>query len=181
MKKLFFLIILLPFLAALGHDIYFYQQDPSKGFHLSDTGALWDKYHKESHDQWKNKVQEIGETVSEISPIDFNDMTNTSEEKKVDPKLPYAESFTQVDQNGKDTRTTPLKKKDVMEENVVGVQKLIGFILEQKAVFVFGAFALVIFLLSAIISFLTREKSSMDKVKAYKKKGKDGGYKYSKK
>ena len=68
MRKFLFFLLLLPAMAALGHDIYMYQQEPEKGFRLSDLGALWDKYHKESHDQWKTKVQELGKDVNEMIP-----------------------------------------------------------------------------------------------------------------
>ena len=38
MRKLLFFILLIPAVAALGHDIYMFTQNQDKGFRLSDTG-----------------------------------------------------------------------------------------------------------------------------------------------
>ncbi len=68
MRKFLFFLLLLPALASLGLDAYSYYLEPEKDFRLSDLGAIWDKHHKESHDQWKIKVQEIGNSVDEFIP-----------------------------------------------------------------------------------------------------------------
>lgn len=52
-------ILFLPALVALGHDVYLMTQIPEKGFMLADLGWIWDRYHKESHDQWKIWLAEV--------------------------------------------------------------------------------------------------------------------------
>ena len=41
----------LPVLGIIGHDIYLYQMNPSKGFEFTALGFLWTKYHPESYSQ----------------------------------------------------------------------------------------------------------------------------------
>ncbi|MGH1404751.1 MAG: hypothetical protein ACRBDL_10955 [Alphaproteobacteria bacterium] len=181
MRKLLFFIILMPAIMSLGHDVYFFIQNQDKGFHLSDVGALWDKYHKESHDQWKTNVQAFGETISDINPID---LSNTPVEQPIEkdemsePQSDFAQSFTQSDALDQETEVTKLKEPDAVKKNITGLQKIIGFLLEQKAILVFGGFALIVFLLNALFS--KKEEEGMDKVDSWKKKDKKGGYKYSK-
>ena len=186
MRKLLFLIILIPFFAALGHDTYMFYLNQDKGFRLSDVGALWDKYHKESHDQWKIKLHEYGQIVDEkieqiapLTPLQSTDTEKTEEDNT--PKAPYAQSFQQEDSkdNAKPVQKT-IKEEKLVEGNISTIQNIFGWLLEQKAVFVFGGFALVIYLINAFFGMFTKEKDSMDKITAYKK-GKKGGYKYSRK
>ncbi len=68
MRNFIFFLLLIPVLASLGHDAYMYYQEPEKGIRLSALGSLWDKYHKESHDQWKSKVIEVNQSVDELIP-----------------------------------------------------------------------------------------------------------------
>ncbi len=180
MRKLLFFIILMPAVMSLGHDVYFFTQNQDKGFHFSDVGALWDKYHKESHDQWKTNVQQFGETISDISPIDLSNSQPVPQNETSDSMPEFAQSFTQSDALNEETQVGALKKPDTVRKNVTGLQKTIGFLLEQKAILVFGGFALIVFLLNAL--FTKKEEEGIDKVDAWKKKNKDkkGGYKYSK-
>lgn len=207
MKKFLFFLLLIPVLASLGHDVYIYYQEPEKGFRLSDVGALWDKYHKETHDQWKTKVQEIGKDVDEIisetalpeglipegllpgsktNTSDNPDPQPTEKEKTALPKNSFSEGFTQsIDRDGttKVTELEPDDDKDKVKSNADKLISMIGFLLEQKAVFVFGAVPLFLFILNLIISPFFKEKEEMDTIRAYKKKQqrKGGGYKYSRK
>jgi len=50
--RLFLFIILLPALAAIGHDGYlFYENQPEEGFRLASLGFIWTTYHLESYKQ----------------------------------------------------------------------------------------------------------------------------------
>lgn len=60
MSKRLIIILFLPALIALGHDVYLMTQIPEKGFMLADLGWIWDRYHKESHDQWKIWLNDAG-------------------------------------------------------------------------------------------------------------------------
>jgi len=235
MRKLLFILLLVPVIASLGHDAYIYYQEPEKGIRLSDLGALWDKYHKESHDQWKTKVQEFGEnvdnfTLEDVIPKDMSledviptdiipeeyipemlksdkEETNipsgsdtpalTKEEKQITveevkeekeqvPTNDFSEGFTQSIARDGTTQIAPLGPEDDTDNIGRKTRKLIsliGFLLEQKAVFVLGAIPLFFFFLNMIFSSLFKEKEEMDKIHALKKKKqrKGGGYQYSRK
>jgi hypothetical protein len=43
-------VVLIPALAALGHDLYLFSLDQSRGFMLSTPGYMWTHYHKESYE-----------------------------------------------------------------------------------------------------------------------------------
>ncbi len=178
MRKILFFIVLLPAIISLGHDVYMYTQDQNKGFGLSDVGFLWDKYHKDSHDQWKNKLHDIEGIVGELNPIqlDSNPITqDTNIEKKE-----YLEGFSQNDSKGVINIVKAPRVNNKIKEPASAAQKNIGFILEQKAVFVFSAFAAIIFVLNFLISLIFREKTSTDKFGKIKGK-KSGEYKYGRK
>ncbi len=180
MRKLLFIIILLPAVISLGHDVYFYMQNPNKGFQLSDVGALWDKYHKDSHDQWKSKLHDIEETVGELNIIK-SESDNVKNELEVNNQAPYLKGFSQED--GEEV-VNIVKNSNIGNENKIedsALQKVFGFILEQKAVFVFGGFAAVVFILNWIFSLMFREKTSMDKLEEIKRSKKSGKYKYGRK
>ena len=78
MRKFIIFLFFIPALASLGHDIYIFQQNQDKGFQLTDLGALWDKYDKKSHDQWKDKVRQISETVADLTPEQLSILTTVS-------------------------------------------------------------------------------------------------------
>ena len=217
MRKFLFFLILLPALAALGHDGYMFYQYPEKGLQLSDLGALWDKYHKETHDQWKTKVKEFSQSVDELIPetpapkdiipkelipeamvsgepaeaLETTDETDTPpavsvEEIGAKEVANFSEGFEQsIERDG----TTNVKtlgpddyKKEDMDKNSSKLIAIIGFLLEQKAVFVLGVLPLFIFVLHLLFSALFKEKEEMDKIRALKKKKrKGGGYTYSRK
>ncbi len=178
MRKFLFFLVLLPALAALGHDAYMFSKAPEKGFRISDIGALWDKYHKESHDDWKTKLNDISEVVG-----DFSISKQEPEAEKIQPSgdsSDYSGSFTQTDKQGKDSHVTPIKEQASVKTSKV--QNVVGFILEQKALFVFTGLAVLIYLISALLGWLFREKTSTDKLDRFKKKNKKGeGYKYGRK
>lgn len=173
MKKLLFILLLAPAVAALGHDIYMFTQDQSRGFHLSDTGALWDKYHKESHDQWKTKISEFEQRVEELSPI-----------KMPEAQIQVIEGAEEFIQNDGKGSVNNSEEENVMSSQTQSkpstLQKFIGFLLEQKAILVFGGFALIIFALNYIISLLMpKKKEYMDARDVLRqKKRKGGGYGY---
>ena len=58
MLKLFLILIALPLVVVLGHDIYMFTQHQDKGFMLSDLGFLWTTYHPESFKQVNQSVDE---------------------------------------------------------------------------------------------------------------------------
>lgn len=184
MRKFIIFLLLIPAIASLGHDIYFFTQDQGSGFHLSDTGALWDKYHKESHDQWKNTVQNVGAQIENaVQSIDVDLGNNKNEPKDeintANKSTGYQEGFNQSSERGKETTTTFNTEDNTIEENVGALQKYIGFLLEQKALFVFGGAAILFYILTAILALPFKEKSGMKKVEQHKRKG--GGYKYGRK
>lgn len=177
MRKLLFILLLLPAVAALGHDIYIFTQEQDKGFRLSDIGALWDKYHKESHDQWKVQLQEMGETINDLSP--FPEQQSASITPTETAQTGYNESFTQTNIDKKDSVTTPLQQQNTVQTQTGNVQKAIGFLLEQTAVFVFAGFAAFVYFLNAFCCCICSKKSKIDDMGRPKKKGDD--YRYGRK
>ncbi len=179
MRKFLFFLILLPAIAALGHDTYMFSKNPEKGFRVSDIGALWDKYHKESHDEWKIKLGKLGEAVN-----DFNISKESPEEiaqiEKQNSADDYSGNFTETYQKGEIHYEAPTKNQPIVKINKV--QKTIGLILEQKALFLFSGLALIIYLINALIGWAFREKTGMDNLgRLQKKERKGGGYKYGRK
>ena len=177
MRKFIFFLLLLPAVLALGHDIYIFSQEQEKGFRLSDVGALWDKYHKESHDQWKVKLQEVGETIEDLSP--FPDQQSAPAAQTDAPRTGYGESFTQTNADEKDSITTTLQEQNAVQAQAGNLQKIIGFLLEQTAVFVFAGFAAFAYFLNAFCCCVCSKKSGIDDMGRLKKKG--DGYKYGRK
>lgn len=177
MRKFIFFLLLLPAVLALGHDIYIFTQEQDKGFRLSDVGALWDKYHKESHDQWKVKLQEMGETINDISPFPEQQPTEITQEGT--PKTDYNQSFTQTNTEDGNNITTPLQQQNTVLTQTYNMQKAIGFLLEQTAVFVFAGFAAFAYFLNAFCCRIFSKKSNIDDMGRPKKKSE--GYKYGRK
>jgi len=178
MRKLILFLLLIPAIASLGHDIYFFTQDQSKGFKLSDTGALWDKYHKESHDQWKNNVQGIGEQFEMATQnigLEQPKQETPTETNTENTAASYLESFTQSQKKGKEAIISEIQKTDSAEKNITALQKYIGFLLEQKAILVFGGLALLFYLITAPFARGGGKKEKQ----ANNRKG--GGYKYGRK
>jgi len=195
MRKFIFILLLIPIFASLGHDVYFYTQEPDKGFRLSALGTLWDKYHKESHDEWKSTVRDmtkkVGDTVSELTPEEIKNIklpeqiTGESEEVETAPedKPDFSESFTMIDEEppGVGQKIMPLQEEKASDKKANSLIKFIGFVLEQKAALVFAVIALIAYLLNAICValFTKKEGSDLKKIKKHKRKG--GGYGYSRK
>lgn len=186
MKKLLFILLLLPGFASLGHDAYIYYENPDKGVRLTDLGALWDKYHKESHDQWKTKVQEVGafvnDTVKEL-PLPKTAPEVPKNDVETSENAPdYLGEFTQENAKNAETVVRAVEVEDTAKTQTNAVQGYIGFILQQKAVFVFFGFALIVFILNALLTRLFTKKEGMEKVGKLKKmKNKKGGYEYGRK
>lgn len=165
MRKLILITLLLPAIAALGHDIYIFTQEQNKGFRLSDVGALWDKYHKESHDQWKIKLGEINEKINEISPFTEEPISNeTPVEQSTEntTQEDYTKGFTQVNAANQESVTTSLKQQNTLQKETSSIQRAIGFILEQTAVFVFLGFAGFIFLVSELFCRIFSKRTNVD-------------------
>ncbi len=171
LRKFILLLVMIPPIAVLAHDAYIFSENPDKGFRLSDVGALWDKYHKESHDQWKIKVQELGHTLEELNPIkdDFMQGGAPQQSKEdIDPNVDYMEGFTQEStETGEKMIVT--HEKTLIEKQASTLQKIIGFLLEQTAVFVFASFAAFVFILDILLRKFFGEKSSDEKLAKYKK------------
>ncbi len=202
MRKLFFLLLLIPFLASIGHDVYIYTEEPEKGFRLSDIGALWDKYHKESHDQWKSRVHEFSDELNEvIPPITLPKSitskiagNNTQAENQNDAQTTqneteqpdYTKGFKQTIERDGSTKTSIITNADVeknrAEQKPGKIIKWIGFLLEQKAVIVAAIIPAAAFILNFIFSALFGKKEDGAQKKIFtKKKKKGGGYQYSRK
>lgn len=195
MRKFIFILLLIPIFASLGHDVYFYTQEPDKGFRLSALGTLWDKYHKESHDEWKSTVRDmtkkVGDTVSDLTPEEIkniklpeqitgkSEQTETAQEEKPD----FSESFTMIDEEppGVGQKVMPLQEEKATDKKANSLIKFIGFVLEQKAALVFAVIALIAYLLNAICVALFTKKEGSDLKKVRKQKRKGGGYGYSRK
>lgn len=195
MRKFIFILLLIPIVASLGHDVYFYTQEPDKGFRLSALGTLWDKYHKESHDEWKSTVRDmtkkVGDTVSDLTPEEIkniklpeqitgkSEQTETAQEEKPD----FSESFTMIDEEppGVGQKVMPLQEEKATDKKANSLIKFIGFVLEQKAALVFAVIALIAYLLNAICIALFTKKEGSDLKKVRKQKRKGGGYGYSRK
>ena len=179
MKKLLFILLLLPAFAALGHDIYFFTQNQDKGFRLSDLGKLWDTYHKESHDQWKVKVDEFGATISDVIGESEQKNAQPTEQKAEETQTKFAEGFAQEDSASGTKERTAIIQEPMIKENTKGLKKFIGFLLEQKAVFVFAAIPAILFILNALIGFLCRTKKKSSDSRSFKPK--KGKYTYGRK
>lgn len=64
---LFMFVLALPALAALGHDIYLYYNNPDMGFKFAALGFIWTNYHPESY-KW---------TVEQTQPMGYWDSINS--------------------------------------------------------------------------------------------------------
>ncbi len=198
MKKFLFILLLIPGLAALANDVYIYTENPEKGFRMMDLGALWDKYHKESHDQWKIKVNEFSDNVSntvntvkdsvkDMAPKDLmgtEDTPQATNDVETDDTPDYMKGFSQETNDKGDVIEGQVKTDEPKEVQKTKVVHAIGFLLEQKAVTVFFGFAIIIFLLNAILCKMFGKKEDTDgmqKIRQIKKKGKSGNYQYSRK
>ena len=175
MKKFLFILLLIPSITALGHDIYFYTENQDKGFRLSDLGKLWDTYHKESHDQWKIKIDEWGDAVQDV--VGKVPPTETSEiARKTTPteiQTDFNQGFSQEDnKQGKIDLPPPPKEKAIIQSNTKEVKNSIGFLLEQKAIFVFAAIPAIFFILNALLCLLFRERKGKEKQSSKPQKGK---------
>lgn len=160
MKKFLFILLLLPALAAIGHDLYLFTQNQDKGFRLSDLGKLWDTYHKESHDQWKIKVDELSEIVNDTMGTQTLPQVSTAQTENSITTL--HEEFSQKDTTEQSQLLQPAPEKIISSEKAKTTKRIIGFLLEQKAVFVFGAIPAILFILNALIKAIHNGKSSKD-------------------
>lgn len=182
MRKLIFLMFFLPAVAALGHDIYVFTQEQDKGFRLSDIGALWAKYDKESHDSWKINVKDIEKDITDLVPQSVKDAQNPLTPPK-DPNAPapdYAQEFSQMDSKDKEESVAVPSTAPSTVQEPSTIQSIIAIILEQTAALFFGGIAIFLYALNTIISKITRPKEGMNAVKKHKK-GPKSGYQYNRK
>lgn len=174
MRKLVLVLVTLPFIAALGHDIYYYSENQEKGFGFSDIGWLWDHYEKASHDNWKGEVDEVAEQIGEV----------IGEKPSQEDDMPI-ENGQPVLQNEDGTVTVlPKEEKTIPSSKIVAknVKGFMGFLLQQKAVAVTGVFALFFYILLWLTPKLFTRKSQYEEVGGLVgTKGKDGSYKYNRK
>lgn len=63
-RIIFLILILIPFCAAIGHDIWYYTENQEEGFRLSELGWVWHTHHKESHDEFIQMLDD--ETASNL-------------------------------------------------------------------------------------------------------------------
>ncbi len=187
MRKILFFIISIPFLVALGHDLYMFYNKPDTRFRFSDVGFLWSKFHKESHDQWKIKLHETGETidtlVEEYLPQKFSQKETTETQNDddiiLDPEL--SQDYTQVDKADYAIVEIPTQTEQKITQKVSKTQNIIGSFLEFTAVFVFGGFAFFVLILNWLFSRGGSGSGTSKGPKGPMKKGAKGGYQYSRK
>ncbi|MDH5721777.1 MAG: hypothetical protein OEY94_00440 [Alphaproteobacteria bacterium] len=174
MRKIIYFLLIIPILAVLAHDVFLFTQNQDKGFMLSDAGWIWSKYHPETHDQWKIKLKEYEDAFGESLPLekiaDLVPVKPIEEEEQVTPldvspvdegqetegqAIPdeesYAEEFTQ--KSGKEgSEVIPPKQhaEQIASERAV-LQDHVGFLLEQKAVFIFFGFLVLVYLIDLIL------------------------------
>lgn len=157
---------------------------------VSDLGWLWDKYHKESHDQWKVQLNALGENIKQIEQqvetVTGVEITPATEEtQKILPQ--YAQEI-QIE-SGKNKETTqtqvenPAPQIDDAQNGKPSLMiRLIGFLLQQKAIIVFGGFGITVFCLDVLLRGLwalrPRRKDHFSSPKSSKK---GEGYKYGRK
>ncbi len=181
MRKFLFILILLPAITALGHDAYMFTKAPEKGFRISDIGSLWDRYHKESHDKWKTKLNKFSKSIEDLNISKQKTETPQIKEQSPNDANDYSGSFIQTDKQGNNqVIPAPIKKQAFTKPSKI--QKTVGFILEQKALFFFSAIALIIYLINSLLKIIFREKTGMENLRRLHKKEKKGeGYKYGRK
>lgn len=178
MRKFFLILLALPAIGTLAHDTYIYTQNQDKGFMLSDLGMLWAKYHPESHDQWKDKIKHIGDTVSDLGILpeaqvetDNGIMTEPTQAK------PYEESFTQSDTKESMSVITPVQQDDIITEQVNSAQSAFGWVLEQKAFYIFSTIFIIFFIVSGMLAKIFKPKSKYEnEVLPHKRRGKNYNY-----
>lgn len=173
MKKFLFILLLIPAIASLGHDVYLYSQNMDKGFRLTDLGKLWDMHHKESHDQWKKNIDNLSETVTEnIEAVLPQNVKEQATEEKAQILADFQQGFSQHDdKEATKELAPPPRNEQIKQEKTNDVKKFVGFLLEQKAVFVFAAIPAGLYILNLILSILFRkkEKGNGKRVKSSKK------------
>ncbi len=180
MRKFFFFLLLLPVILSAGHDTYQYIQNMDKEFQLSDIGALWDQYHKESHDKWKDSVKEFENTIHDLDPIERS-FKEESVNLNTKPKADYEKGIQISDDGINETVVTELAPI-IEKPEPTRLQIYVGFLLEQKALFVTGIIAAFFILLTYILGFIFGGRGSADNSGSLKKiKGKKGGYQYGRK
>jgi hypothetical protein len=192
MRKLLYILLLSPSVLSLGHDVYFFTQNPDRGFMLSDLGFLWDKYHKESHDQWKMQVVNLGENfenikdqVSTATGIDVDAVQSQAQDHVIPPQ--YAQEIKVEAGRNQETTVTKTEpsaaqKEDKSKANKSIMVRVIGFLLQQKAILIFPAFTFIIFCMDMLVRglFALRPKRK-DKFSSEKKSKKGDAYKYGRK
>lgn len=183
MRKFFYFLLLLPAIAALGHDIYFYTQNQEKGFQLSAVGWLWDKYHKESHDQWTAR---LGVLDKELAPYESKINEAVGVSKKPQVAAGYENEVIVENKRGQDTVVKEeAPSKEAVQEGLNGrptlLVSLAGSILKQKAVVVFGLLALGVFMIDVVFRFIFGLFASIGGGSKTRKASQSTQYKYGRK
>ncbi len=94
----------------------------------------------------------------------------------------YLQEFTQENAENAETVVRPVDAPNNVQTKTNAVQSFIGFILQQKAVFVFFGFAFIVFVLNALLTRLfTKKEGTAESGKLKKMKNKKGGYVYGRK
>ncbi len=185
MRKLIFLLFLIPAIAALAHDIYIFTQNQEKGIHLSDLGALWSKYHKESHDNWKINVKDLSQKIEGLVPESIKERTSQTSQEALDEitnKPDYAQNFAQLDSKEEKGSIALPPATPSGEEYKSVAQSFIGIALRQKAVLLFGGIALFLYFANSLLAKMFKPREGMSVIqKRKKKKNNKGGYQYSRK
>lgn len=156
---------------------------------FSDLGWLWDRYHKESHDKWKVEIGNLEESLAALEG-DIGAITQslpaTAPEAAPRVKLlpSYSKEVTIESGSNKETtltEKTATESKPTLSQPSVLI-KIIGFLLQQKAILVFAGFAFLVYCIDLLLrGILTLASKSAPKSAAAKHKRKDGGYQYSRK
>ncbi len=197
MRKLFFLIFFILATLSLGSDFYRFVNAPEKGFQLSDIGVLWEKYHPESHDQWKLKLSKFSNEAIGLAEENFSQpkdlITNerpTSQDTAEEPALlpitedpedkedDYLSDFKITQTKGAEPIVEPADQPDIKEESTNKLLQAFAMFLKQKAVLVFGIIALLLYLSLRLGKPKGEGKSYRYAGKAGKKAKFENKYKY---
>ena len=175
MRKIIYFLLIVPILAVLAHDVYLFTQNQEKGFMLSDGGWIWAKYHPETHDQWKITLKEYEDVIEDSIPLEkiaeIIPLKPMEEEKQAAPEVElvegevelgtegqpeaseesYTEEFTQKSGKEGSEVIPPKQQAEKLANEKAVLQDHVGFVLEQKAVFVFFGLLVLVYLIDLIL------------------------------
>lgn len=191
MRKLLVLLSFVPLIAAIGHDVHNYYQNPEKGFHFADVGWILAKYDPETHNQINQELTtliEQGEASKTpvITAEPVQSPQNLEETQNSEPAPEQTNDASQDNDENTIIKVTVQKNAS----SIPGKTEIIGnaagiaaFLMQQKAVAVAGGFALIVLILSRLCSGikLSGGKKEMDEIDLLGSKKKGGTYKYGRK